>query len=55
MEQWEMMTKMVKEFYLAFKQEEFLNKGMTEERERAFKRFTAYGRENGVYESRNRK
>ena len=33
MEQWEMMAKMVKEFYLAFKQEEFLNKGMTEERE----------------------
>ena len=53
MEQWEMMAKMVKEFYLAFKQEEFLNKDMTEER--AFKRFTAYGRENGVYESRDRK
>lgn len=33
MEQWEMMAKMVKEFYLAFKQEEFLNKDMTEERE----------------------
>ena len=32
MEQWEMMAKMVKEFYLAFKQEEFLNKDMTEER-----------------------
>lgn len=33
MEQWEMMAKMVKKFYLAFKQEEFLNKDMTEERE----------------------
>ena len=33
MEQWEMMAKMVKEFYLAFKQEEFLSKDMTEERE----------------------
>ena len=32
MEQWEMMAKMVKEFYLAFNQEEFLNKDMTEER-----------------------
>ena len=32
MEQWEMMAKMVKKFYLAFKQEEFLNKDMTEER-----------------------
>ena len=32
MEQWEMMAKMVKEFYLVFKQEEFLNKDMTEER-----------------------
>ena len=33
MEQWEMMAKMVKEFYLAFKQEKFLNKDMTEKRE----------------------
>lgn len=33
MEQWEMKAKMVKEFYLAFNQEEFLNKDMTEERE----------------------
>ena len=32
MEPWEMMAKMVKEFYLAFNQEEFLNKDMTEER-----------------------
>ena len=32
MEQWEMMAKMVKEFYLAFNQEEFLNKDITEER-----------------------
>ena len=34
MEQWEMMAKMVKEFYLAFNQEKFLNAEMTEERER---------------------
>ena len=32
MEQWEMMAKMVKEFYLAFNQEEFLNKDISEER-----------------------
>lgn len=54
MEQWEMMVKMVKEFYLAFKQEEFLNKDITEEK-KALKRFTAYGRKNGIHESRNRK
>lgn len=54
MEQWEMMAKMVKEFYLAFKQEEFLNKDMTEERGH-LREFTAYGRENGVHESRDRK
>ncbi len=34
MEQWEMMVKMVKEFYLAFNQEKFLNAEMTEDRER---------------------
>lgn len=33
MEQWEMIVKMVKEFYLAFKQEQFLNNDMTKERE----------------------
>lgn len=33
MEQWEMMVKMVKEFYLAFKQEQFLNNDMIKERE----------------------
>ena len=34
MEQWEMMVKMVKEFYLAFNQEKFFNVEMTEDRER---------------------
>ena len=32
MEQWNKLVRLVKEFYIAFGQQEFLEKGMTDER-----------------------